>query len=255
MYIWVILATFFVAIMAKTITVRDDHNNVTLVPKAEGVTINLKIKQNAAMVYALSKTNPASVDYDQGCIDTAGCADGSVCCIAPSNVISTSDLPLGFQKDRFGFKSYIFCIDSANTSNTTVPCDVSTYNYVITHGKVPANWQDPVTKIPRYEFVKSIQNVTKSNNAGIIKELTNPTAAGESTVTGTKFVVETYRGHISTKAEGGGTYIVGIPRVAIDESCGGFAGGPGIACPGDVIYIQNINQPPLGIANPLPAPP
>ncbi|MGD9639332.1 MAG: hypothetical protein AB7U85_09800 [Alphaproteobacteria bacterium] len=239
MYIWVILATFFVAIVAKTISIRDDYVDLTVVPKAEGVVIGLDVLENSVFAYARNASNPVS--YKNGCAGIAPCAD---------NTLSDSDLPLGF-KNPYNFQSFIFCLNKTNTDQIEA-CSSDTWNYALTYGKVPENWQDPVTTEPRYEFIKAIYKATSSYSAGIVTKIDTPTTTTNSTVIGTHFVISSFGGHIVQRFDGS-TMIMGIPEIAIDPNCGGIAGGPGVVCPGDIAYIQIIHNP-VGQGTPLPAP-
>lgn len=247
MYLWVIIATFFVAIMVKGFAVRDDYDDFAVVPKAEGVIMNLKVLHDVALKYTID--NPST--YVPGCVATSGCP----------NLINASDLPMGF-KNPFSFKSYILCLDPNDTAKV-IACDGTTWNYIATFGKVPQHWQHPVTKAPKKEFNKAVYNVSQNLRTGIIKQIPTKTTDVNSTVAGTNFVIDTYRGYTFQKTDSN-IFMMGIPAVVISAVAGTcpndlFLGGTnigytiGVACPGDVIYLQNIFNPdPTSSALPAP---
>ena len=152
MYIWVILATFIVAIASFNLSVRSDIRQIYVAPQAEATISKLALQHEAAEDYVRyqAKSNGA---YTAGEVDPASLS---------------SYLPEGFTIDEGAAideahnYSFVYCLDTGtpNLSTKSSTCSGDSYRpYVITYGCIPQRWKSLSDGRPRTELISAMYNV------------------------------------------------------------------------------------------------
>ncbi|MFV0626717.1 MAG: hypothetical protein ACK5N8_05160 [Alphaproteobacteria bacterium] len=163
MYIWVVLATFMVAIYSFNLSVRADMKDIYASARIEPTITKLTAQHEAAKKYAYSHTPPsngqAQVTYVPGEITF--------------NDIKTY-LPYGF-KDNISTKTYrslIYCLRKSDETGSSLLPGCSSGNptgcctggnaqaFLITFGCIPQKFRNPYTKGYSVDFIKSLRDVS-----------------------------------------------------------------------------------------------
>ena len=135
MYIWVVLATFIVALAAFNLPVRPDMRNVYVSPQAEAVITKLYLQHKAAVEVSSIR----------------------------------NFLPLGFElSDDYESldvternHSYLYCLDksSPDLSVESPQCNGDFVPYLISYGCVPTKWRNVHNGKPNNDLIAAMYNV------------------------------------------------------------------------------------------------
>lgn len=153
MYIWVVLATFIVALAAFNLSVRSDMRDIYVAPQAEATLTKLYLQQKAAKTFVTNQASQSGT-YTPGEIPLDDMKEF---------------LPVGFQADsddnddltKRNF-SYLYCVstDTENLANKADQCSGDEYRpYLITYGCVPQRWKSVKDGKPRNELISAMYNV------------------------------------------------------------------------------------------------
>jgi len=164
MYLWVLLATFMVALLSFNISVRPDADRQYTEAKAQTIITKFRVQHNAFKDYIASKRltvyrlseGETTVDYRSGVTYNGGDISG------PTNANLNGDdvksyLPFGFEPDSETFsKVYCFVDNDTNEANnypTTCENDSAIQTspdtccaeegvavYVVSWRKIPSRW-------------------------------------------------------------------------------------------------------------------
>lgn len=176
MYIWVILATFIVALYSFNLSHRADMREVMTIPQAEAILGKMITQQNAAKKYIEDHRPPRS---------------GDVVSYFPGELMPDGNLkkylPYGFVNDRADgeFRTLIYCLNAndqhlatqatVSEGQLTSPCaEDNAITYVVTFGCTPRKWRNPKTNAPKTEFFKVLLGITISSvEVGYVEDLDN----------------------------------------------------------------------------------
>lgn len=178
MYIWVILATFIVAIYSFNLSHRPDMKELYIMPQAEAIIGKMVSQHKAARKFLQDHTPP-----DNG---------QSVVSYFPGELTVEDDLevylPYGFKNNRGAgdFRTLIYCLDKTNpnlssevpscSSGGAVSCcaDPDAIGFLVTFGCVPRKWRNARTNSPKPEFYKALRGIaTSSTGAGYVEHMTS----------------------------------------------------------------------------------
>lgn len=151
MYIWVVLATFIVALASFNLSVRSDMRNIYVAPQAEATLTKIYLQQKAAQTFVTDQAYQSG-SYTPGEVSLDDIKDF---------------LPVGFQIDednditKQNF-SYLYCVstDTENMANKAAQCSGDNYRpYLITYGCIPQRWKNVRDGKPRNDLISAIYNV------------------------------------------------------------------------------------------------
>ncbi len=153
MYIWVVLATFIVALAAFNLPVRPDMRNVYVSPQAEAVITKLYLQHKAAKAAVLDSVETNGV-YMNGEVEVSSIRNF---------------LPLGFElSDDYESldvternHSYLYCLDksSPDLSVESPQCNGDFVPYLISYGCVPTKWRNVHNGKPNNDLIAAMYNV------------------------------------------------------------------------------------------------
>lgn len=109
MYVWMILATFMVMLMAFNLSPRNDIQQQTNVPLAEGAITKFLVQHDAAVKYVKQKQK-AEIGLDLNDNEITGCSEGT------GNLCDL--LPIGFKYEENLYNSTYYCLNAAEYSYT-----------------------------------------------------------------------------------------------------------------------------------------
>lgn len=166
MYIWVILATFIVAIYSFNLSHRSDMKELYILPQAEAIIGKMITQHKAARKFLQDQTPP-----DNG---------QSVVSFFPGELTVEDNLevylPYGFKNSRDGgdFRTLIYCLDGTDPTLSSeapscsgggaVSCcsDPDVVGFLVTFGCVPRKWRNARTGSPKPEFYKALRGMSTS---------------------------------------------------------------------------------------------
>ncbi len=186
MYIWVILATFMVALYSFNLAYRADIRSVEVEPIARALISKMIIKQQAAGRYMRGNTPPfASTTDSQGnkiSSDTVTYSAGILTSqqLRPSEGVTF--LPYGY-KDDGTVTTEIYCIDRNNPRNAKSCSDDQAVRYLVAYMPIPQRWLNVKTGLPNNDL-----NAAMKELIGYDSSFGYPTCKKyiEDTSTGTK---------------------------------------------------------------------
>ncbi len=155
MYIWVILATFMVALYSFNLTYRSDLRSVEVEPVARALISKLIIKQQAAGRYIQGNTPPyAKINNPDGSTmpsDTVTYGPGILTEeeLRPSEGVTY--LPYGY-KDDGTVSVEIYCIDKNNPANAKDCSDEDAARYLVAYMVIPQRWLNVKTGLPNNDL-------------------------------------------------------------------------------------------------------
>ncbi|MDD4556297.1 MAG: hypothetical protein PHE89_03085 [Alphaproteobacteria bacterium] len=167
MYIWVILATFMVAIYSFNLSVREDMKDIYATAKIEPTVTKLIAQHEAAERYA-----DANLKVEDG-VRTVSYVPGE---LTYEDV--KAFMPYGF-KDYMTdgtYRSIIYCLDKDDKTASELPVGCNSGNpvsccgndraqvYLISFGCVPQKFRNPYTKELSTDFLKVLRT---SSNYGL----------------------------------------------------------------------------------------
>lgn len=152
MYIWVILATFIVAIASFNLSVRSDVRQIYVAPQAEALISKLYLQHQAAENYVRYQAK-LNGSYRAGEVESSDLS---------------SYLPIGFKidedadVDKGHNYTFVYCLNTNTPSLSTksATCSGDTYRpYIITYGCIPQRWKSLSDGRPRTELISAMYNV------------------------------------------------------------------------------------------------
>lgn len=155
MYIWVILATFMVALYSFNLTFRADLRSVEVEPIARALISKLVIKQQAAGRYMRGNTPPfaQTTDSEGNTIDsdTITYAPG----ILTLNQLQPNEgvtyLPYGYKDDNT-VTAEIYCIDRNDHKLAKGCSEDDAVRFLVTYMVVPQRWLNVKTGLPNNDL-------------------------------------------------------------------------------------------------------
>ena len=162
MYIWVILATFMVALYSFNLAYRADIRSVEVEPIARALISKMIIKQQAAGRYMRGNTPPfASTTDSQGnkiSSDTVTYSAGILTSqqLRPSEGVTF--LPYGY-KDDGTVTTEIYCVDKENHDSAKDCASQDARRYLITYGPIDARWINRKSGRPGNDLLSAMNNV------------------------------------------------------------------------------------------------
>lgn len=168
MYIWVILATFMVALYSYNLAYRADLRSVQVEPIARALVSKLVIKQQAAGKYMRGNTPPyahiTGSDGNSIASDTITYGPG----ILTENELRPSEgttyLPYGY-KDDGTVTSEIYCIDKNNPSNFQNCSSEDAIRYVVTYMPIPQRWLNVKTGLPNNDLNEAMKDIVSYDSS------------------------------------------------------------------------------------------
>lgn len=172
MYIWVVLATFIVALHCFNLSVRQDMRAIYVEPQAESSITKMIMQHRAARQYLTYEIANGANQYPKGEIELSNLDDF---------------LPTGFELkyeavDESGnvdedaevppsqrYISRVYCLDgttlSTGLSKSIADCrDENAVNYLITYGCVPQKWKRLDANRPANDLLNAIRRVAGSGS-------------------------------------------------------------------------------------------
>lgn len=165
MYIWVVLATFILALYSFNLSHRSDMKAIYAEPQAEAIVGKVAMMHEAAGEYLKEhtpiETGLANVNYFQGELTMDDLE---------------YNLPYGFGRDTgvTEVKSLVYCLDSTkeDLSSLAFGCsaqngsnccaDDNSVNFLVTFGCVPHRWKNLRNSRPKIEIHKALTNLFAS---------------------------------------------------------------------------------------------
>lgn len=155
MYIWVILATFLVALYSFNLTYRSDMRTVEVEPVARALISKLIIKQQAAGRYIRGNTPPyATISNPDGTVvssDTLTYTSGIISTEDLQQSEGVSYLPYGF-KDDGSVTAEIYCVDKNDLSLAKDCSSEDAIRYLVAYMTVPQRWLNIQTGLPNNDL-------------------------------------------------------------------------------------------------------
>ena len=166
MYLWVILATFLVALYSFNLSHRADIRSIEVEPLARAVLSKIIIKQQAADYYVRDHTPPkATIQNPDGSSVLADYVTYSPGVITQEELQSGSGasyFPYGY-KDDSSITAEIYCLDKADP-NLERPCsDENAVRYLVTYMPVPQKWLNIKTGLPNNELTVAMKEMLNYN--------------------------------------------------------------------------------------------
>ncbi|MDR1694980.1 MAG: hypothetical protein LBR70_07330 [Lactobacillaceae bacterium] len=162
MYIWVVLATFIVALYSFNLSHRADMKEMLTLPQAEAVIGKMITQQRGAKKYVEGH----SPQYNGQ--DVVSYFPGEL----TPEVDLKNYLPYGFinNREQGDYRTLIYCLDKNDATRATqlpgcgnnmVSCcsDPNSANYIVTFGCIPRKWRNVRTGKPRPEFYKALHRI------------------------------------------------------------------------------------------------
>lgn len=164
MYIWVVLATFMVAIYSFNLSHRADMRELITVPQAEAIVGKMVVQHQAAEKYVDARKprlKDEPVKFTQGELSI-------------KNDLKTY-LPYGFGNVHSGtstaeadvdgnFKTLIYCLDKKDPELSTLALlgcvDADSQAFLVTFGCIPRKWKNVRNNKPKAEFFKGMRKVS-----------------------------------------------------------------------------------------------
>lgn len=184
MYIWVILATFLVALYSFNLTYRSDLRSIEVEPVARALISKLVIKQQAAGRYMRGNTPPFAhtVDGEGNTIasDTITYAPGIITTelLRPSEGVTY--LPYGFNDDNT-VTSEVYCIDKDNHKQAMDCNEQNAIRYLVTYMPIPQRWLNVKTGLPNNDLnaaMKELIGYDSGFGYPVCKKYVEDTATG-----------------------------------------------------------------------------
>ncbi len=162
MYIWVILATFMVALYSFNLAYRSDLRSVQIEPVARALISKLIIKQQAAAKYVKANTPPyAQISAEDGtsmASDTVTYGPGIIATDQLTQSKGVTYLPFGF-KDDGTVTTEIYCVDK-NNPDTAADCgNENASRYLVSYMVIPQRWLNVRTGMPNNDFNRAVQEL------------------------------------------------------------------------------------------------
>lgn len=184
MYIWVILATFMVALYSFNLTYRADLRSVEVEPVARALISKLIIKQQAAGRYMRGNTPPYAkiIDAEGNKVDsdTVTYAPG----ILTEQQLRPSEgetyLPYGFKEDN-SVTTEIYCLDRNNYRNARACSDDNAIRFLVAYMVIPQRWLNVKTGLPNNDLnaaMKELIGYDSSFGYPVCKKYIEDTATG-----------------------------------------------------------------------------
>lgn len=184
MYIWVILATFMVALYSFNLTFRADLRSVEVEPVARALISKLIIKQQAAGRYIRGNTPPHAhtTDAEGNTIasDTITYSAGILTLdqLQPSEGVTY--LPYGY-KDDGTVTTEIYCIDRNDPKTARNCSDDNAVRYLVAYMPIPQRWLNVKTGLPNNDLnaaMKELIGYDSSFGYPVCKKYIEDTATG-----------------------------------------------------------------------------
>ncbi len=184
MYIWVILATFMVALYSFNLTFRADLRSVEVEPVARALISKLIIKQQAAGRYIRGNTPPHAYTTDaEGntiASDTITYSAGILTLdqLQPSEGVTY--LPYGY-KDDGTVTTEIYCIDRNDPKTARNCSDDNAVRYLVAYMPIPQRWLNVKTGLPNNDLnaaMKELIGYDSSFGYPVCKKYIEDTATG-----------------------------------------------------------------------------
>lgn len=161
MYIWVILATFMLALYSFNLSYRSDIREIELEPLARSLISKVLIKQQASGEYLKAHTPPyAKITGEDGLpvtSDSVTYSPGVLSTEQLSPAGGGSFLPYGFVDDE-NVITEIYCIDEAGT-NSLACSDENSWVYLMTYTVLPQKWLSIKTGVPSNDFLNAMKDM------------------------------------------------------------------------------------------------
>ncbi len=166
MYLWVILATFIVALASFNLSVRPDMRQLYVEPQAEAAVTRIMLQHQGAAKYVeslrITEENPSAPGFSQGEISPDKFQDY---------------LPAGFEVDYEGNVpvtekniTAMYCMDKEKEDLSTPigNCnDSNAMNYLVTYGCVPQRWKSLRGGRPSNDLINAINTLAgRGSNFG-----------------------------------------------------------------------------------------
>lgn len=162
MYIWVILATFMVALYSFNLSYRSDIRSVEVEPLARALVSKLIIKQQAAGNYIYYNTPPRAkiIDGEGNVVeaDTVTYSDGVLSeeDLQPSEGITY--LPFGYKNDN-SVISEIYCLDKDNYQVAKDCSSPGTDHFLVSYMPIPQRWLNVKTGLPNNDLLAAMKDL------------------------------------------------------------------------------------------------
>lgn len=185
MYIWVILATFMVALYSFNLTYRSDMRSVQVEPIARALVSKLIIKQQAAGRYMRGNTPPYATTTDSEgntiAADTVTYAPGILTLDQLSPNEGNTYLPYGY-KDDGTVTTEIYCLDRNNYSSAKNCSDDNAIRFLVAYMPIPQRWLNVKTGLPNNDLnaaMKELIGYDSSFGYPVCKKYIEDTATGQ----------------------------------------------------------------------------
>lgn len=188
MYIWMMLAAFIVMLAAFNLSPRSDLRTQQQAPLAEAAITKFLVQHEAAIKYTKRKLEQ---NHDNPS-EHPGISAGTISGCNNENTGDLCDyLPIGFQYEENLYYSTVYCLNSAEYTNTVNPetgeitrtqikqegvetvsnCNDVGHNslYVITYGRVPQRWKNVSTNRILADYYTAMHTkVAVGSSCGIV---------------------------------------------------------------------------------------
>ena len=266
MYVWMILATFMVMLMAFNLSPRNDAHQQINMPLAEGAITKFLVQHDAAVKYVKhvlalrhnEPENPSNTGLAVNNHEITGCSSGS------GNLCNL--LPIGFQYEQNLYNSTYYClnaaeynyntetvedpttgetttvttrvqtklegIESGNSCNETIKDGKTNSIYVITYGRVPERWKNVSSNKILGDYYNAMhKSVAVGSPCGIVR----PKLSGndDRNTMNSDFIVE----GIDVKNNSIPPYFIQNDTGFKEKCLSGSGVNPNFPC---IIYVTNI---------------
>lgn len=167
MYIWVVLATFMLALYSFNLSHRADMKDLYVLPQAQPFISRVTIQHHAALAYIIDHTpngdnGLTNITYVNGELQESDLKDY---------------LPYSFVKED-NFYSQVYCLNSADSDLSSLSVggcdDPDSENFLVTFACVPRRWINVRTNRPSGDLIKVLRNNPSSDlEMGFVEELGN----------------------------------------------------------------------------------
>lgn len=166
MYIWVVLATFIVALAAFNLPIRPDMRNVYVSPQAEAVVTKLYLQHKAAEDFVAADAQTRGT-YVMGELLPD---DLSIYLPMGFELSADADTPVTEQNI-----SFLYCLDknSPNLAVSSPQCNGDYTPYLISYGCIPERWKNIHNGKPNNDLIEALHNIMGyGGHVGYAEELT-----------------------------------------------------------------------------------
>lgn len=153
MYIWVVLATFIVALAAFNLPVFPDMRKIYVEPQAEAVITKLYLQHRAARSYVIDMAQ-ANGAYTIGEISPDDLSD-----YVPQGFSFSEDYSSQGLTERN--ISFLYCLDKStpNLADESPQCNGEYVPYLVTYGCVPERWKNMHNGKPNNDLIGAMYNI------------------------------------------------------------------------------------------------